>query len=821
MKKIISLLLVLTVSASLCAFAAAGDSGQTALLLSELNIMKGDTDGNLRLGDQVTRAEFTKIAVASSALRNSVGTSLAVSPFADVTHDHWAAPYILTGVSGGLCKGLPDGTFNPDGTILYEEALTMMLRVLGYTDSDFGYSWPYGQVGLAANLELTGNLNLNVGDALSRGDVAKLVYNTLDTKMKASAAKLITIFDCRIIEDVTLIATNKQDTSIGGDKVLTTAGTYKFKNAFDDALVGRKGNLVVKNTDDYVAFFPQYQEVSEYTITSVTGADLILDEGVLSLDDNLLTYYKSQPMTYQTSVQKASKGDKLYVYKNENGVAEYARIAVSGNKPDLKTLEKHIVYSQLGNTVLTYLNGTPAQIDLSGDVDVYIDNNRSSVAALKAKMETGDVLYVKYDDDHQIDYVSYQEGNLEGPVTVTDAGVYAGATIVRDGVKGGALQAGDIVYYIKDLNMVLAYNNTKTGIYENAIPNKEMPTSVVISGITYQIESAQAFNKLCSTGVYNYGDTVKLLLGKNNQIADVVDLEASNAAVYGYLFETGEKTYTVSDTNKRTGFYAKLAMPGGDVCEYITQTNYKSLKNSAVRLTFTDGIARAVSVGDSAVSGKVNWALRRLGTESLSENVRIIDVSTTDSNATGAFVRTYPQRIDGLTISGSDILYCEKDGSNAIISLILNNVTGDAYTYGIVTKAQGKSVGMSSSYAYTYNIAGVSKTAAVTNTVFNVTDGSPAKFRFGPLGAPELITGLDKAKGAVTKVTETALTTTGRTYAVSDKATVYLKNYNNEYTVMPISDLMGNNDYSIEAYYDKDTDKGGRIRVMVAVKRTS
>ena len=43
-------------------------------LLSELNIMVGDDDGNLRLDDNVSRAEFAKIAVASSSYKDTVAT---------------------------------------------------------------------------------------------------------------------------------------------------------------------------------------------------------------------------------------------------------------------------------------------------------------------------------------------------------------------------------------------------------------------------------------------------------------------------------------------------------------------------------------------------------------------------------------------------------------------------------------------------------------------------------------------------------------------------------------------------------------------------
>ena len=64
-KKIISLLLILLMTAG-CLPAAAEEPSDLTWLVSALDIMKGDPDGNFRLYDNVTRAEFTKIAIASS-----------------------------------------------------------------------------------------------------------------------------------------------------------------------------------------------------------------------------------------------------------------------------------------------------------------------------------------------------------------------------------------------------------------------------------------------------------------------------------------------------------------------------------------------------------------------------------------------------------------------------------------------------------------------------------------------------------------------------------------------------------------------------------
>ena len=103
-KKIISLLLILLMTAG-CLPAAAEEPSDLTWLVSALDIMKGDPDGNFRLYDNVTRAEFTKIAIAASDYRNAVAAGMTVSPFYDVSYSHWAAPYIQLAVSNKLVNG--------------------------------------------------------------------------------------------------------------------------------------------------------------------------------------------------------------------------------------------------------------------------------------------------------------------------------------------------------------------------------------------------------------------------------------------------------------------------------------------------------------------------------------------------------------------------------------------------------------------------------------------------------------------------------------------------------------------------------------------
>ena len=90
---VLSLLLFITVLVPEESFAASEDA--ILGLLSELEIMQGDGDGNFRLGDTVTRAEFTKVAVAASSSRNSVPAGLSVSPFPDVSYKDLPSYHII------------------------------------------------------------------------------------------------------------------------------------------------------------------------------------------------------------------------------------------------------------------------------------------------------------------------------------------------------------------------------------------------------------------------------------------------------------------------------------------------------------------------------------------------------------------------------------------------------------------------------------------------------------------------------------------------------------------------------------------------------
>ena len=170
--------------AALAAAPAAEDAAQA---LAALDIMVGDQDGNLNLDADLTRAEFTKMAVAASTSRDAVGDSVAVKPYPDVPQDYWAAPYIKAAVDLGLVEGDLRGNFNPSRSITLAEGVTIVLRLLGYEDSSFTGAWPSGQMAQYRALELDQGVTAGQDSAMKRRDALYLFYNLLLTKDTSGA----------------------------------------------------------------------------------------------------------------------------------------------------------------------------------------------------------------------------------------------------------------------------------------------------------------------------------------------------------------------------------------------------------------------------------------------------------------------------------------------------------------------------------------------------------------------------------------------------------------------------------------------------------
>ena len=196
-KRAISLLLVLVLALSavtlpamaLGSFSDVSDkaTAQNAEVLRLLGVVDGTGGGSFNPGGQLTRAEFCKMTVELIGLGKDQQSYRTMTIFSDVRASHWASGYINLAVRQSdpkLLAGMPDGTFQPDRAITYGEAVTILMRVLGYNDADSGRIWPGGYINLANAKGVGTGLSLSGGAAISRAQAAQLFVNVLNAEKK-------------------------------------------------------------------------------------------------------------------------------------------------------------------------------------------------------------------------------------------------------------------------------------------------------------------------------------------------------------------------------------------------------------------------------------------------------------------------------------------------------------------------------------------------------------------------------------------------------------------------------------------------------------
>ena len=109
------------------------------------------------------------------------------SPFSDSA---WADRYLGYAYAQGLVRGLSDTFFGTNDTVSARDYVTMMLRVLGYTDG-VDFTWQ-GSLIFADGLGLTnGEYTARAGEPFLREDMALISYTALTLKPKGSDLTLI------------------------------------------------------------------------------------------------------------------------------------------------------------------------------------------------------------------------------------------------------------------------------------------------------------------------------------------------------------------------------------------------------------------------------------------------------------------------------------------------------------------------------------------------------------------------------------------------------------------------------------------------------
>ncbi|MGI5824621.1 MAG: S-layer homology domain-containing protein [Bacillota bacterium] len=164
--------------------------------LTSLKIVEGYADGTFQPQGSVTRAEFAKIAVNSYIeFTGSAAFTQMYFDFPDVVEGAWYDTWIQNACNGGMLKGYEDGTFRPNAVITGNEAVTVLVRMMGYSDEDLEGSWPKNYLDKAKELGILANANVDYSKAVSRADVCVLTDNVLNYETTAANYAMVEKID--------------------------------------------------------------------------------------------------------------------------------------------------------------------------------------------------------------------------------------------------------------------------------------------------------------------------------------------------------------------------------------------------------------------------------------------------------------------------------------------------------------------------------------------------------------------------------------------------------------------------------------------------
>lgn len=149
---------------------------EAAETLYKAGIISGYEDGSFGASLPITRAETATMLCRATVLAEYASLGNEYTLFSDMGPWHWANGFVNILSTFEIINGYEDGTFRPENHILYEETIKLVVSMeVGALEAD-GDDWAAPYIGYAEAAGYTENLIGHTGEAITRGDVAVLLY---------------------------------------------------------------------------------------------------------------------------------------------------------------------------------------------------------------------------------------------------------------------------------------------------------------------------------------------------------------------------------------------------------------------------------------------------------------------------------------------------------------------------------------------------------------------------------------------------------------------------------------------------------------------
>lgn len=399
-----------------------------------LGIIEGYEDGTFGPDQNITRAEFAKIAVTAAGAKDTA-TMLEKnnSTFKDVKANEWYTGWINASESLGIFQGDGNGNFRPNDTITNQEVITVLMRLLGYNDNLTG-TWPVNYVTQANKDGILDNVAIVASAAAKRADVVVMLDDTLDTDIVTydkdtnefvkkqttkSGSSYITLMEdsfkgnfyevdsFQAVEqvrdfakktlnwDIAYTYTDNDGKEATGNSTMIIDGdtrvSYNGGSLFD--LEGHQGKVyfVTEDNRQYVRFI----EVESYTKTVTDQPEADGSKVTVGKTNyNAVTENNKNAVDFSKNAEDGKKNSNYVMYFNDDD-------QVYAVKSDLDFTEKAFYVKSVNTTTMRLVGDKNSTVSLSNDILVYTEDGFVTPEDLKAGdavLKIQDDLYVKVAD---------------------------------------------------------------------------------------------------------------------------------------------------------------------------------------------------------------------------------------------------------------------------------------------------------------------------------------------------------------------------------------------------------------------------------------
>ena len=283
--------------------------------------------------------------------------------------------------------------------------------------------------------------------------------------------------------------------------------------------------------------------------------------------------------------------------------------------------------------------------------------------------------------DGQVDTSTVMLKSLQGPFVAGDSVQlpFTPLSVYRnDKVSSSAeLNKYDVYYYSESLQTVWIYTRRAAGRITAVSPSASAPTAITVAGSSYKLGSTIVASKVSSLNGGGVGEVVTLLLGMNNEVADIVTGDEADSVFYGVVQSSSRNL--VEDNGADVLQRVSVMCTDGVVRTVNVDKSLNFPKGWLVEIGVTPEGETVEGIDNKSLSGRVSDDASMLGDYAFADDVQILDTT-----AEGVAGTVRPSRLSGTELNLLNVRYYTLNERGQIDRLILNDVTGDLWTYGVL-----------------------------------------------------------------------------------------------------------------------------------------